>query len=146
MAAEKLTRGRLIQIIFLMAVLMTAFVWRTVTYENSESVAITAINCEIGPKGCTTQDSTHINVTLSPTPAQADTPLVLHVGNTDVKPSAVIEGKSMYMGQIPVVFERIESGWKGTFSVPACTHDVMKWVVKITQGEKVINANFEVNK
>ena len=36
MAAEKLTRGRLIQIIVLMTILISAFIWRTVTYTSPE--------------------------------------------------------------------------------------------------------------
>jgi len=52
MAAEKLTKSRLIQIIVLMAVLISAFVWRTVTYEEVQSVEQKAIHCVISEGKC----------------------------------------------------------------------------------------------
>lgn len=38
MAAEKLTKQRLIQIVFMLAILSIAFVWRTVTYTEVKTV------------------------------------------------------------------------------------------------------------
>ncbi|WP_434762835.1 hypothetical protein [Vibrio fortis] len=48
MAAQKLTKGRLVQIIVMLSILVAAFTWRTVTYENNETVdCILSAPCEI---------------------------------------------------------------------------------------------------
>ncbi|KAB0286957.1 hypothetical protein F2P58_20200 [Vibrio fortis] len=48
MAAQKLTKGRLVQIIVMLSILLAAFTWRTVTYENNETVdCILSTPCEI---------------------------------------------------------------------------------------------------
>lgn len=147
MAAEKLTKGRFLQIIFLMAVLITAFVWRTVTYEDTTTTASSAFSCVLGSQNCTDKESKKVkNISLTPLPAIANQPLVVQIDNTNVKPTAVVEGVSMFMGTIPVTFEQTATGWKGTFSVPECTHSEMEWAVKITQGEEEIVAIFTVKK
>ncbi|MCF7504950.1 MULTISPECIES: hypothetical protein [Vibrio] len=49
MAAQKLTKGRLVQIIGMLVVLIAAFTWRTVTYDNNETVnCIVSKPCEFG--------------------------------------------------------------------------------------------------
>lgn len=48
MAAEKLTTGRLVQILVVMAVLITAFIWRTVDYSKSANVP----QCILGEHSC----------------------------------------------------------------------------------------------
>ncbi len=40
MAAEKLTSARLIQIIIMMTLLVTAFVWRTLDYQDAEDQGV----------------------------------------------------------------------------------------------------------
>ncbi|OAJ94445.1 hypothetical protein [Vibrio bivalvicida] len=47
MAAQKLTRGRFVQIIIMLTLLIAAFTWRTVTFTNAQE-----IECELKPK-CT---------------------------------------------------------------------------------------------
>ena len=49
MAAQKLTKGRLVQIIVMLIILIAAFTWRTVTYDNNETVScIVSKPCEFG--------------------------------------------------------------------------------------------------
>ena len=87
MAAEKLTKARLIQIIFLMAVLITAFVWRTVTYEETATAEDSAVVCHLSAKSCKQEGQEKVlALSLTPFPAKADTELVLHIDNTNVKP------------------------------------------------------------
>ncbi|MCZ4294239.1 hypothetical protein [Vibrio sinaloensis] len=38
MAAEKLTRGRFVQIIIMLTLLITAFIWRTITFSDGEII------------------------------------------------------------------------------------------------------------
>jgi len=47
MAAEKLTKLRLIQIFIMMLVLVTAFIWRTLTYDKQENVCTVPNNCTV---------------------------------------------------------------------------------------------------
>ncbi|KDM91441.1 hypothetical protein [Photobacterium galatheae] len=46
MAAQKLTKARLIQILVLLAVLITAFVWRTITYKEASPVGEVSVVCQ----------------------------------------------------------------------------------------------------
>ncbi|MEC7939086.1 MAG: hypothetical protein VX212_00520 [Pseudomonadota bacterium] len=48
MAAQKLTKGRLVQIIVMLVVLLAAFTWRTVTYDNETITCIVSKPCEFG--------------------------------------------------------------------------------------------------
>jgi hypothetical protein len=147
MAAEKLTKSRLIQIIVLMAVLISAFVWRTVTYEEVQSVEQKAIHCVINEGKCLIVEQGEAeDITLTPLPAIAESPLVLQIGNVDVKPTGVIEGVDMFMGTIPVIFEQKGEYWVGDFSVPACVHDEMHWKATIKQGNQTTIATFTVKK
>ena len=147
MAAEKLTKGRFIQILFLLAVLITAFVWRTVTYTNNQDENNTATTCQLSAEKCTINESDKVlNLSLTPFPAEANQELKIQLDNRNVKPEATVEGVSMYMGTIPVAFEEISEGWLGRFTVPECMHDEMEWAVKIKQGDKEITATFLVKK
>ncbi|MGF1710987.1 hypothetical protein L4C37_10490 [Vibrio kagoshimensis] len=38
MAAQKLTRGRLVQIIIMLSILLAAFTWRTITYKENDTL------------------------------------------------------------------------------------------------------------
>ncbi|MCQ1059866.1 hypothetical protein LRP52_30215 [Photobacterium sp. ZSDE20] len=147
MAAEKLTKGRFIQIIFLMTVLVTAFVWRTVTYDESEGGSINAETCELTAEKCiNTQSNKSLKLSLSPYPAVANQIIEIQIHNIDVKPEATVEGVNMYMGIIPVTFEKKPEGWVGRFSVPECMHDEMQWAININQGKKKIIAVFTTKK
>lgn len=47
MAAEKLTKARLAQILFMMVVLVIAFTWRSVTHSNKEVLCDAEQNCTV---------------------------------------------------------------------------------------------------
>ncbi|UTV29129.1 hypothetical protein [Photobacterium atrarenae] len=147
MAAEKLTRARLAQILVLLAVLMTAFVWRTVTYENTKVLEDHPDRCQITAESCVMKRGNHsLGLSLSPFPVKANTETLIHVRNANVKPVATVAGVEMFMGKIPVVFEQGESGWVGRFQVPECVHNTMKWAVTIQAGETQVIADFIVKK
>lgn len=58
MAAQQLTKGRFIQIIVILLILIAAFIWRTMTYQNKET-----INCIVS-KPCQLTINKH-NVLIS---------------------------------------------------------------------------------
>lgn len=147
MAAQKLTKGRLAQIIILMVVLITAFVWRTITYNQTQQENETVLTCHLSTTGCLVESSDeNIAISFVSDALKADTAIIIQIDNTNVKPTAIVEGVSMYMGSVPVVFTKNDSGWQGEFMVPACMHDKMDWAIKIKEDQKEINALFSVEK
>lgn len=49
MAAQKLTKGRLVQIIIMLVILIAVFTWRTVTYVNDKTIdCIVSKPCQFG--------------------------------------------------------------------------------------------------
>ncbi|MGF1758767.1 hypothetical protein L4D76_12650 [Photobacterium sagamiensis] len=147
MAAEKLTKSRLIQILFLMTVLITAFVWRTITYNESKLAEENAIQCQVKAGSCVFEkEQQELVITLSPSPAVAESPLIVQIGNVNVKPTATVEGIDMFMGKIPVVFEQKGEVWLGHFSVPACIHPQMDWAMDLRLGGKKVIVKFTVIK
>ncbi|HIF9071714.1 TPA: hypothetical protein ACX6NS_000205 [Photobacterium damselae] len=147
MAAEKLTKGRLIQILVLMTVLIAAFTWRTVSYETHEQKSELAKECDLTVEPCLfDKDASGVLVTLSQKQPKAEAPLTVVIDNMSAKPTAIVEGVSMNMGTVPVIFEQKEDKWVGSFTVPACKHETMVWAIKITEGSFNITANFTVKK
>lgn len=56
MAAEKLTRARLIQIIIMMVVLVSAFIWRTLDYTSESETAVPKSEAQTEQPQCQVQD------------------------------------------------------------------------------------------
>ncbi|MCG3863453.1 MULTISPECIES: hypothetical protein [unclassified Photobacterium] len=151
MAAEKLTRGRLIQIVVLMTILISAFIWRTVTYTNSEdeiSVENRVKTCQLDTENCQYLiDNKNVNVQLLTKELSAQAPIRLQITNIDVKPLATVSGVSMNMGTVPIVFtQHNKNTWVGEFTVPACTHNTMVWGIDITAKNTTLSSQFTVTK
>ncbi|WP_305815436.1 hypothetical protein [Photobacterium leiognathi] len=151
MAAEKLTRGRLIQILVLMTVLVSAFIWRTVTYNSPEQevkVEDNAKTCSLDTQNCQYSLSNKtVELSLLTKELSAQAPIKLQVSNIDVKPVGVVSGVSMNMGTVPVVFTKQgDNTWIGEFTVPACTHNEMTWGADIKINDQPIKAQFVVKK
>lgn len=130
-----------------MAVLITAFVWRTVTYDDSTPIDESAIQCDISEESCVVVGEEQVlGLSLTPFPVVANSEVVLRISNTNVKPIANVEGVDMYMGTIPVIFEQQKDDWVGKFTVPECIHDKMAWAIKVQQGSGTVIAMFTVTK
>lgn len=147
MAAQKLTRGRLIQIIVLMIVLITAFIWRTVTYQKPPVTTNQAKVCNLNTGNCTfTIDTKPVTISLLPLDPKANIPLQLHISNIAVNPRATVNGISMNMGILPVIFKQQKEGWLGEFTVPQCTADKMTWAINIKINNNIYTSEFTVTK
>lgn len=147
MAAQKLTRGRLIQIIILMIILISAFVWRTVTYQANTATKIPLKVCSLNTGSCLFNiNNKSVTVTLTPKALQAETPITLHINNIDVNPSAIVSGVTMNMGALPIIFTAQKKGWQGEFTVPKCTQDNMTWSIDIKVNGKIHLVEFTVTK
>ena len=147
MAAQKLTRERFIQLIILMIILITAFVWRTVTYQQKTSTQAQVNTCNLNVGDCVFNiNNKQAIVTLLPKKPQAETPLELHISNIDVAPSATVSGITMNMGILPIEFTQQKEGWLGKFTVPNCTHDKMTWAIDLKVNNDIYSSQFTVIK
>lgn len=143
MAAQKLTRERLIQIIILMIILVSAFVWRTVTYQVKTPIQMCSLN--IG--SCSFNiNNKPVTVTLTSKILEAETPITLHVDNINVNPSATVSSVTMNMGVLPIIFTAQKKGWQGEFTVPKGIQDKMTWVIDIKINQKIHSVEFTVTK
>lgn len=150
MAAQKLTRGRLIQIIILMIILISAFTWRTVTYESKMTTKAQTNICNLNTNACSFNNNKLIVTLLSKKP-QANTPMELYIqnsdiNNVDINPSALVSGITMNMGILPITFTRKNNGWLGKFMVPQCTHNEMSWNIDIKIKDNIYSSKFTVTK
>ncbi|KAE8178417.1 hypothetical protein [Photobacterium carnosum] len=145
MAAQKLTRGRLIQIIILMIILISAFVWRTVTYKSNTTVQRSVCNLNTG--NCFFNiNNKKIIVSLSQTKLQANTLVELYINPVDINPSASVSGVTMNMGILPIIFTQQKDGWVGKFTVPQSTHNKMTWNIDIKINQNIYSSEFTVTK
>lgn len=145
MAAQKLTRGRLIQIIILMIILISAFVWRTVTYKSKTTVQRSVCNLNTG--NCFFNiNNKKIIVSLSQTKLQANTLVELYINPVDINPSASVSGVTMNMGILPIIFTQQKDGWIGKFTVPQSTHNKMTWNIDIKINQNIYSSEFTVTK
>ncbi|MCD9545602.1 hypothetical protein GLP24_12160 [Photobacterium carnosum] len=145
MAAQKLTRGRLIQIIILMIILISAFVWRTVTYKSKTTVQRSVCNLNTG--NCFFNiNNKKIIVSLSQTKLQANTLVELYINPVDINPSASVSGVTMNMGILPIIFTQQKNGWVGKFTVPQSTHNKMTWNIDIKINQNIYSSEFTVTK
>lgn len=147
MAAEKLTRARLIQIIFLMVVLISAFTWRTLTYEPISSVNPPIKSCDLTNEKCEiTLDKKIITIDFSTRPLSENSTLELTISGEMLQPVAMVEGVDMFMGSIPITFSESSTGWNGEFFIPACTHSKMTWQINLDINNENETLNFTVFK
>ncbi|MEO3878880.1 hypothetical protein [Rheinheimera fenheensis] len=73
-----------------------------------------------------------ITVQLSPADAPVETPLKLTVVADDISAvSGSITGVSMYMGRIPLRFNKIAEGFAADFLLGACADPKMLWQLEI---------------
>ncbi|MDO6527228.1 hypothetical protein Q4519_16235 [Motilimonas sp. 1_MG-2023] len=155
----KLELKRVIQIVFVLVVLISAFAYRTYQQSNQErnSPAMHQPSKESNlcdfARGCKV-NLTKLNgvVTIqSEQDAQvlAETPLPLSLtlppGVSINK--AVLVGKDMFMGTIPVIFEagQTNQSWQGELLLGACITDKMIWQMKLSlsQAEITEDVTFE---
>ncbi|MGL5045350.1 MAG: hypothetical protein ACRC55_10805, partial [Plesiomonas sp.] len=64
----------------------------------------------------------------------------------DTTISARVEGRDMFMGEIPVLFSFKNGRWIGDFTVGSCASKQMVWLVNIMQNDKLSTVSFTVTK
>ena len=135
-----LTRSRVVQLLFMLFVLMLLFFWRTFdNIEQNPSVEQNSVNlsscdyrdaCEF----ITEQGTFFLSIKNLPIKAEEwiHFELLTPAENVQIK-SAKIVGKSMFMGRIPVKFNKTSDALFSAKSlVGACTTPQMVWELQIT--------------
>lgn len=155
MAAEKLTRARLIQLIVVLIIFLALVAWRTWSFyetraQQPEMTGNVSSLCSLNQQSCLLESKAGSPVTLqlSPLPPAAERELQLRVSGlpASVMPQGTVEGRDMYMGVIPLVFTRQGNEWVAAFQVGSCTSDKMVWLVDVTAGSELYQVMFDVVK
>lgn len=113
-----------------------------VVYFNSSSLKEKFVAdgfCVVERHACRfTAQENNVSVAISPAPIKVETELLIELNNSsliqDVS-NAYIEGVSMYMGKIPVLFElNNDNDWHATTMLGMCSEPNMQWrlVLEVT--------------
>jgi hypothetical protein len=128
-----------------MIILISAFVWRTVTYKSKTTVQRRVCNLNTG--NCFLNiNNKKIIVSLSQTKPQANTLVELYINPVDINPSASVSGVAMNIGVLPIIFTQQKDGWVGKFTVPQSTHNKMIWNIDIKINQNIYSSEFTVTK
>ncbi|PKG38721.1 hypothetical protein [Psychromonas sp. Urea-02u-13] len=157
-----LTKSRVVQLLFMLAVLLFLFFWRTFDSEQSEPAVIEQnVLAQISLGRCDYTDSCEFIteqgtflLAIKNAPIQAeewiDFELTTPLENSEITKAQIV-GKTMFMGRIPVRFKKsAEKTFSAKGIVGACTTDQMLWELQITvlNGDKseLLTFDFMVNK
>jgi len=140
-----LTKGKVLQLLFMLVILLALFFWRTFDNGADKAVteALTKPNTMQSVVRCDYQDGCEfisdwgtflLNVKDLPIKAEEWINFELTVPNEGVQISnAQIVGKSMFMGKVPVNFSQSDTyQFNAKAIVAACVHDEMVWILQIS--------------
>lgn len=143
-----LTKSRVVQLLFMLIVLLVLFFWRTfsppqtitqegVEIKGSEAVALVSLlRCDYQTpcEFISEQGEFLLNIKNLPIKAEQWIDFELSTPNENIQVSAaLIVGKSMFMGEIPVSFSQsAQQLFSAKAIVAACMHDEMIWTLQIT--------------
>ena len=134
---ERLTARKVLHLVLVLALLLALMAYRTwFSADNSVSadqkkdqicdLSHTPCSALIGDKPLT------VAIKELPLRAEHDFAIAISGGDPAIKPvKAILEGKDMFMGTIPVSFEQIDGQWQGVTQVGSCTSPVMIWLLNI---------------
>lgn len=134
---ERLTSRKIGQLMLVLVILLSLVAYRT-WFSGPQTVTAVAENdqiCDLSHSPCRTLiGNKPLTTTVDTLPVKAEHDFVLRLqgGDPAIAPvNAWLEGKEMFMGRIPVVFEREDGGWQGKAQVGSCTSAVMIWLLNI---------------
>ncbi len=148
MAAEKLTKGRLIQISILLTVLIGAFFWGMDRNKQKQTHNQTLSQCELSIYRCENKENNNsYPVTISNNYPRYNQEISIQLPvETDQAPTAILSGITMNMGSIPLVFKKEDNQWVSAFKVPSCMHETMKWGIEMKYNQNTLFATFIAKK
>lgn len=145
----KLTPAKIVQIVIVLALLLILVVYRTLQAPSKEviSAPLESSQCDISYRPCLQQVGelkVHIDSTLRPILPEQSFHIDLQ-GVSMLPTQAWIEGKSMFMGRIPLTFAFHGRGLRAEAMVGACTTDPMVWQLVVQwPGQPPLTVPFSV--
>ncbi|WP_319784196.1 hypothetical protein [Oceanisphaera sp. IT1-181] len=131
---ERLTGPKLGQILVVLVILTSAFVYKTYKDGQSSTTSVSANVelCDIGHEKCTLEQGDLSAVgQLTADKLQPESSFMLSVSFSDPDVKVLksrLEGHSMYMGTLPALLKQTAPGeWQGQAMVGACTERQMIW-------------------
>lgn len=128
----KLTKRKLLQIVIMLALLLGLVVYRTLTPPLTTQVH-DATHCDLSQGACRLPlGDSAVLVSSSEQPIRPESPFLLRLHAPAIAPTnAYIEGRSMFMGRIPLQLRQEGGDWVAEGMVGACTHAGMVWQIVV---------------
>lgn len=143
MAAQKLTKARLIQILVLLAVLITAFVWRTITYKEVRPAEEVSVLCQKESGECVEDISKRkMEIRLIQLPEKGGDQYQLQLPLDFVVSQAVLISPANVTQAETIVLNVTKYFIQGNFSLPESSAMTSGWKVRIESDEGVYMLSF----
>ena len=141
---ERLTPRKVAHLLLVLALLTVLFTYRT-WFTAGQAMPPEATQdqiCDLSRGSCTARpDNDAAQVWISALPVRAEHPFIIELAASDQRIGPVkawLEGRDMFMGTIPVLFEPRDGGWQAEVLVGSCTSPLMVWLLTLewSNGEK----------
>lgn len=149
----KLTKIRVFQLLLVLFILLGLVLWRTLSAGSSVPAQTNRIlaggECDLSSADCRLPPPDELLVSSSLRPIVPETPFTLTLrGHPSMAPKhAWLEGRSMFMGRIPLSFSRQGDAWVASTMVGACSEPAMIWQLTIVlEDGQQLTAPFRVNR
>ena len=149
----KLTNVRVFQLLLVLFILLGLVLWRTLSAGSSVPAQTNRIlaggECVLSRADCRLPPPDELLVSSSLRPIVPETPFTLTLrGHPSMAPKhAWLEGRSMFMGRIPLSFSRQGDAWVASAMVGACSEPAMIWQLTIVlEDGQQLTAPFRVNR
>ncbi|MNG72854.1 hypothetical protein D3C71_542480 [compost metagenome] len=134
---ERLTSRKIVHLTIVLAILLSLMAYRT-WFSGPPSGEAKATNdqiCDLSHSSCSLLVGDQpLTASIDGLPIRPEHDFVLRLqgGSPAITPiKAWLEGRTMFMGRIPVQFEAKEGGWQGAAQVGSCTTETMEWLLNI---------------
>lgn len=147
----KLTKVRVIQLLLVLFILLGLVLWRTLGSTTPHQTATLPANgeCDLSRADCRLPPPHELLVSSSLRPIVPETAFTLTLrGHPGMAPKqAWLEGRSMFMGRIPLSFSQQGDEWVANAMVGACSEPAMIWqLTLILEDGQQLTAPFSVNR
>jgi hypothetical protein len=134
---ERLTSRKIVHLSMVLVILLSLMAYRT-WFSGPASGEATGTNdqiCDLSHSSCSLLvGDMPLTASIEGLPIRPEHDFVLRLqgGVPAITPvKAWLEGKEMFMGLIPVLFEPNQTGWRGVTQVGSCTTEAMDWLLTI---------------
>ena len=134
---ERLTSRKIVHLSMVLVILLSLMAYRT-WFSGTGSDHAEGSNvqiCDLSHSPCRLiVGDRPLTVSIDGLPIRPEHDFVLRLqgGSPAIIPTkAWLEGKTMFMGVIPVQLEAKDGGWQGAAQVGSCTTEAMEWLLNI---------------